>query len=98
MFYCTPAMVVPVVLPASPLLPPPHSLSRRRPCHHVAHHVATATAAATCSSCRHHRCHHTRCVAAAVCSLCRCHRCCVLVVSPCAHCVAACLLCHRCHH
>src|SRR5712671_3743867 len=41
MFFCTPAMVVPVVLPTLPPLPLPHCPScRHRHCHwHTAHHV-----------------------------------------------------------
>src|SRR5712671_1884535 len=57
MFYCTPAMVVPVVLPASPPLPPPHCPScHRRCCHH--HHTTRHVACSLC--CHHHHCHwHT---------------------------------------
>src|SRR5712671_415012 len=57
MFYCTPAMVVPVVLPALPPLPPPHCPS----CCHCHCHYHHTTRHVVCSLYRHHHpCHwHT---------------------------------------
>jgi len=57
MFYCTPAMVVPVVLPALPPLPPPHCPL----CCHCHCHYHHTTRHVVCSLYRHHHpCHwHT---------------------------------------